>query len=74
MYMYMCVCISTYKVIQPKVLFNANVFLLIFCLEDLSIEVSEVLKSPTIGVLLSISPFRSVNICFIYLSALLVCI
>ena len=39
------------------------VFLLIFCFDDLSISVSEVLKSPIITVLLSISPFMSVNIC-----------
>ena len=47
--------------------FKANVSLLIFCLDDLSTDVSGVIKSPTIFVLLSSSPFRSVNICFIYL-------
>ena len=45
--------------------------LFIFCLYDLSIGVSGVLKSPTIIVLLSVSPFMSVNICFMYLSAAL---
>ena len=48
--------------------FKATVSLLVFCLDDLSIDVSEVLKSPTIIVLLLISPFMSVKICFIYLS------
>ena len=49
--------------------FKVNVSLLIFSLGDLSIDVSGVLKSPTIIVLLSVSPFMSVNICFIYLGA-----
>ena len=35
-------------------------FIIIFCFDDLSIGVSGVLKSPTIIVLLSISPFMSV--------------
>ena len=47
--------------------FKACVSLFIFYLDDLSIYVSGVLKSPSIIVLLSISPFMSVNICFIYL-------
>ena len=38
-----------------------RVFLVIFCFDDLSIGVSGVLKSPTIIVLLSISPFMSVK-------------
>ena len=49
--------------------FKADVSLLIFCLDDLSIGVSEVLKFPAIIVLLSISPLRSVNICLIYFGA-----
>ena len=49
--------------------FKVSVFLLIFSLDDLSIEERQVLKSPTIIVLLSISPFRSVNSDFIYLVA-----
>ena len=40
-----------------------------FCLDDLSIEIRGVLKSLTITVLLSISPFMFVNICFMYLGA-----
>jgi len=47
--------------------FKADASLLIFCLDVLSINVSEVLKSPTSAVLLSASPFRSVNIGLIYL-------
>ena len=39
-----------------------RVFLVIFCFDDLSIGVSGVLKSPTIIVLLSISPFMSVSV------------
>ena len=45
------------------------VFLLIFCLVDLSIDVSGVLKSPSIIVLLLISPFILVSICLTYYSA-----
>ena len=41
--------------------------LLVFFLDDLSIDESGVSKSPTSIVLLSIFPFMSVNICFIYL-------
>ena len=51
---------------SPNVLLKACVSLLIFCLDDLPIDVSEVLKSPTIIVLLSISPFMSVQSCLIY--------
>ena len=49
------------------VLFRIFVALLIFCLKGLSIDVSGVLKSPTVNVFLSVSPFMSVSICFIYL-------
>ena len=45
--------------------FKTSVALLIFCLDDLFLDVSEVLKSPTIIVFLSISPFMSVSICFV---------
>ena len=38
---------------------------LIFCFDDLSIGVSGVLKSPTIIVLLSLSPFMSISVCLI---------
>lgn len=43
------------------------VSLLIFWLDTLSTDVSGMLKSPTIIVLLRTSPFRSGNICFLYL-------
>lgn len=36
---------------------------------DLPIDISRVLKSPTIIVILSISPFMYVNFCFICLGA-----
>ena len=41
----------------------------VFCLVDLSISVSGVLKSPTIIVLWLISPFILVNICLMYWGA-----
>ena len=44
--------------------FKTCVSLLIFCFDDLSIGVSGVIKSPTIIVLLSVSPFMSVSFCF----------
>ena len=40
--------------------------LLFFCFDDLSIGVSGVLKSPTLILLLSISPFKSVSVCLMY--------
>ena len=43
--------------------------MLVFCLVGLSIGVSEVLKSPTIIVLLLISPFILVSICLTYCGA-----
>ena len=49
--------------------FNVTISLLIFCLEDLSIFDSGVLKSPSISVLLSISFFKSSKIFLIYLGA-----
>ena len=59
-----------------NVWFKSNISLLIFCLGDLSIAESEVLKSSFIIVLLSVSAFRSASICLIYLGALMldVCI
>ena len=52
--------------ISSKVSFKTCVSLLIFCFDDLSIGVCGVLKSPTITVLLSISPFMSVSVCLMY--------
>ena len=49
--------------ISSNISFKTCVSLLIFCFDDLSIGVSGVLKSPTIIVLLSISPFMSVSVC-----------
>ena len=46
--------------------FRVSIALLIFCLEDLSIDVSGVLKSPTIILFPSISHFMSVFILFIF--------
>lgn len=51
--------------ICSNVSFKASVF----CLDDMSIDLSGVLKSRTNIVLLSVSPFMSVNICFMYLGA-----
>lgn len=45
---------------------RAHVTLLIFCLGNPSIVVTEVLKSPNISLLLSISPLIVVSICLIY--------
>ena len=47
--------------------FKVIVALIIFCLDDLSVDISGVLTSLTITVLiilLSVSPFMSFNICF----------
>ena len=49
--------------------FKVSASLLIFCLTDLAIGVTGVLKSPTIIVLLLISPFRLVSICLTYCGA-----
>ena len=57
------------KSIWSNVLFKTTVYLLIFCLDDLSIDVSKALKSPTIIVLLPISLIMSGDISFIYLGA-----
>ena len=60
---------TSMRSISSNVSFKTCVSLLIFCFDDLSIGVSGVLKSPTSIVLLSVSPFMSVNICSIYFSA-----
>ena len=49
--------------ISSNISFMTCVSLLIFCFDDLSIGVSGVLRSPTIIVLLSISPVMSVSVC-----------
>ena len=48
---------------------EVSISLLIFCLNHLATDVSGVLKSSILIVLLLISPLMSVNICFIYLGA-----
>ena len=52
--------------VSSSVSLKTYVSLLIFCFDDLSIGVSGVLKSLTIIVLLSISPFMSVSVCLMY--------
>ena len=47
--------------------FKACVSLLIFCLDDLSTGEIDLLKSPSITVLLSISPYMAVSIYLMYL-------
>ena len=42
---------------------------MICCLKDLSIDMNGVIKSFIIIVFLSVSPFMSVSICFMYLGA-----
>ena len=55
--------------ISSNVSFKTFVSLLIFCFDDLSIGVRVLWKSPTITVLLSISPFMSVSVCLMYWGA-----
>ena len=55
--------------IWSNVSFKANVFLLIFCWDDLSRVVNGIFSSPPIIVCLSISPFSSVSVYFIHFSA-----
>ena len=52
--------------ISSNVSFKTWVSLLVFCFDDLSTGVSGVLPSPTVTVLLSVSPFMSVRVCLMY--------
>ena len=52
--------------ISSKVSFKTCVYLLIFCFDDLSTGVIGVLKSPTMTVLLSVSPFKFSSACLMY--------
>ena len=68
----------TIKSSYSVVLFRISIALLIFCLKDLTFDVTRVLKSPiiynmqyTIIVYSSISPFVSVSICFMCLGVLI---
>ena len=54
--------------------FKNCVSLVVFCFDDLSIGVSGMLKSPTIIVLLSISPFMSVSVCHVLRCSYVGCI
>ena len=54
------------RFISSNVSFKTCVSLLIFCFDDMFISMNGVLKSPTITVLLSISPSMSVSICLMY--------
>ena len=65
-YVFWMECPVNIKSVWSVVSFKACVSLVIFCLDDLSIGVSEVLKSPTIMVLLSISSFTALNSCLMY--------
>ena len=56
---------STFSIVS----FRISVALLVFCLEDLSIDVRGVFRSLTMIVFSSIYPFMSVNICCMYLGA-----
>ena len=55
--------------ISSNVSFKICVSLLIFCFDALSIGMSGLLKSPTVIVLLSVSPFMSVSVCLRYWGA-----
>ena len=57
--------------IYSNMYFKSNVFLLIFCLDDLSIVESEVLKSPISSILLCISLFITDIICLKYLGGVM---
>ena len=57
---------DTIRSIRSKVSFKACVSFLVFCLDDLSIGESAVLKSSTIILLLLISPFIAVSFCLIH--------
>ena len=60
--------------ISSNVSFKTCGSLLIFCCGDVSIGVSGVLKSPTIIVLLSISPFMPVSVCHVLRCSYIGCI
>ena len=58
-------CSKTIKSNLPKGSLKAYISLLIFCVDDLSFDETGVLKSPMIFMLLSLSPFMFVSVCFI---------
>lgn len=65
------VLFRTFGSVWPKVQFSSSVFFVMFCLDDLPIFEIDVLKSPSNIVLLFTFPFRSFNICFVYLGGLM---
>ena len=71
---FICILSLCFLMTQTKVsfvlLFRTTASLLTFHLDDLLIDVTEVLKSPTITVFPSISPFLFVSIYFMYLRVL----
>ena len=67
-YIYIYIYISV-KSISPRALCNTTITMLIFCLEDLSILQSGVLKSASVSVLQSISLLKSFKIFHVYLGA-----
>ena len=64
-----CFLYVSIKFLWSKVLFKACVSLLIFSLDDLSIDVSGVLVSLIYCITINFLPF--VNICFMYLDVLI---
>ena len=62
------------KFISSNVSLKTCVSVLTFCFDDLSVGVSGGLKSPTITVLLSVSPFMSVSVRFILRGSYVGCI
>ena len=61
-------CVYLLSLFSP-IQFKYYVSILIFCLGDLSIVEHGVLKCSAVTILLSVSPFRSVPICFVCLGA-----
>ena len=59
-------CYININFIWSNVSFKACVSLLIFYMDELSVDESTVLKSPTITVWPLIFPFMAVRICLIY--------
>lgn len=66
-----CCCCGTQSPLPSLSAARSAVSLLISCRDDPSFGESEVLKFPTLIVLLSISPCSSVNICFIHFGELM---
>ena len=63
-----CLFVFNIQLSEQSISFKTTVALFIFHREVLSINVCDVLKSLTFIILLSISLFISVNICFVYLN------